>query len=146
MPPRTAVWACTGEVDTELLEARAGDDLERVSRLVFIGVRKDFALRDGRRIGVVSSTNANYSDWAELDDQAYEVSKQELIETTLSSLEKYVPGIRQKVDHVEAATPKTFQHYTQHLLGASFGTKFEGLAVSRALPQQGPPLPRRLDR
>ena len=34
--------AGTGELDTERLEARAGDDLERVSRLVFIGVRKDF--------------------------------------------------------------------------------------------------------
>jgi hypothetical protein len=37
---------------------------------------------------------------------------------------------------VEAATPKTFQHYTAHVEGASFGTKFEGLAVSRALPEQ----------
>jgi hypothetical protein len=47
MPPRTAVGgvedrAGTGELDTELLGARAGDDLERVSRLVFIGVRRDF--------------------------------------------------------------------------------------------------------
>ncbi len=47
-----------------------------------------------------------------------------------------MPDIRNKIDHVEAATPKTFQHYTHHLSGASFGTKFEGLAVSRALPQQ----------
>lgn len=93
-----------------------------------------------RRYAVVSSTNANYSDWAELDDEAYEASKQDLIETTLGALEKYVPDIRSKIEHVEAATPKTFQHYTQHLLGASFGTKFEGLAVSRALPQQIPGL------
>ena len=35
-----------------------------------------------------------------------------------------------------ASTPVTFQHYTRHLCGASFGTKFEGLAVSRALPEQ----------
>ena len=35
-----------------------------------------------------------------------------------------------------AATPATFQHYTKHLAGASFGTKFEGLAVSRAVPEQ----------
>ncbi len=28
------------------------------------------------------------------------------------------------------------EHYTHHPAGASFGTKFEGLAVSRALPQQ----------
>lgn len=89
-----------------------------------------------RRFAVVSSTNANYEDWANLDDEAYAASKQELIETTLTALEKYVPGIRDKIDHVEAATPKTFQHYTHHLLGASFGTKFEGLAVSRGLPQQ----------
>ncbi|MCI0358462.1 MAG: phytoene dehydrogenase, partial [Planctomycetaceae bacterium] len=40
------------------------------------------------------------------------------------------------LDHVEAATPKTFEHYTQHVAGASFGTKFEGLAVSRGLPEQ----------
>ncbi len=89
-----------------------------------------------RRFAVVSSTNANYADWANLDDEAYEASKQELIETTIDALEKYVPGIRNKLDHVEAATPKTFQHYTHHLMGASFGTKFEGLAVSRGLPQQ----------
>jgi phytoene dehydrogenase-like protein len=44
------------------------------------------------------------------------------------------------IDHVEAATPSTFQHYTKHWQGASFGTKFEGLAVSRALPEQVPGL------
>ena len=38
--------------------------------------------------------------------------------------------------HVEAATPRTFRHYTKHVAGASFGTKFEGLAVSRDLPKQ----------
>jgi hypothetical protein len=38
--------------------------------------------------------------------------------------------------HAEAATPRTFRHYTKHLAGASFGTKFEGLAVSRSLPEQ----------
>lgn len=93
-----------------------------------------------RRFAVVSSTNANYKDWADLDEAGYEASKHDLIETTLAALEKYVPDIRNKVDHVEAATPKTFQHYTHHLMGASFGTKFEGLAVSRALPQQIPGL------
>ncbi len=93
-----------------------------------------------RRHAIVSSTNARYEDWGDLDDQAYELSKQDLIDTTLDALEKYVPNIRDKVDHVEAATPRTFKHYTKHLSGASFGTKFEGLAVSRALPQQIPGL------
>ena len=89
-----------------------------------------------RRHAIVSSTNARFEDWADLNEEDYEASKQDLIETTLDALDKYVPGIREKVDHVEAATPKTFQHYTKHLSGASFGTKFEGLGISRALPEQ----------
>ncbi len=92
------------------------------------------------RYAIVSSTNARYEDWANLSDDEYAASKRELIETTLDALDKYVPDIRDKLDHVEAATPRTFQHYTKHQLGASFGTKFEGLAVSRALPDQIPGL------
>src|SRR5215470_326058 len=92
---------------------------------------------EGRpRCLIVSSTNANYRDWAELSREEYEASKQDLIETTLDALDKYVPNVRERIDHVEASTPVTFEHYTKHLNGASFGTKFEGLAVSRALPQQ----------
>jgi phytoene dehydrogenase-like protein len=89
---------------------------------------------------VVSSTNAEYADWANLSEAEYAASKQDLIETTLNALERYVPNIRERVEHVEASTPKTFEHYTRHLSGASFGTKFEGLAVSRAVPQQVPGL------
>lgn len=92
---------------------------------------------DGKqRHAIVSSTNAHWSDWANLDEQAYAASKQELIETTLDALEKYVPNCREKIEWTEAATPRTFNHYTKHLSGASFGTKFEGLNVSRTLPQQ----------
>ena len=88
------------------------------------------------RYAIVSSTNANYEDWAHLSDQNYSRDKQVLIETTLSALEKYVPDIRAKVDHVEASTPRTFERYTRQAAGATFGTKFEGLQVSMDLPKQ----------
>jgi phytoene dehydrogenase-like protein len=92
---------------------------------------------EGRpRCLIVSSTNANYEDWASLNAEEYEESKRDLVETTLDALDKYVPNVRERIDHAEASTPVTFQHYTKHVNGASFGTKFEGLAVSRALPQQ----------
>jgi phytoene dehydrogenase-like protein len=89
---------------------------------------------------IVSSTNANFEDWDLESDEEYEASKKNLIETTLDALETYVPNVRSRLDHVEAATPRTFQHYTSHERGASFGTKFEGLAVSRGLPEQVPGL------
>jgi phytoene dehydrogenase-like protein len=85
---------------------------------------------------IVSSTNARYEDWAGLARDEYEAGKTDLVETTLDALARYVPDIRAKLDHAEASTPLTFRHYTRHLDGASFGTKFEGLAVSRAIPAQ----------
>jgi phytoene dehydrogenase-like protein len=88
------------------------------------------------RCVIVSSTNANYSDWKGLSKDDYEAGKRDLIESTLVAIEKYIPDIRDRLDHIEAATPLTFERYTKHLSGASFGTKFEGLAVSRALPEQ----------
>ena len=84
----------------------------------------------------VSSTNANYRDWAYLSEEQYQHDKAELCETTLRCLEQYIPNLREKVDHVEASTPRTFEHYTRHMHGASFGTKFEGLQVSKELPHQ----------
>ena len=89
---------------------------------------------------IVSSTNANYEDWASLSEEQYRTSKVELIESTLDALDKYIPGVREKIDYVEAATPKTFQRYTLHECGASFGTKFEGLKISMGLPAEIPGL------
>ncbi len=85
---------------------------------------------------IVSSTNAHFDDWANLSKEEYEESKLDLTETTLDALEKYVPKVREKIDTIDCATPVTFERYTKHWAGSSFGTKFEGLAVSRKLPQQ----------
>ncbi len=88
------------------------------------------------RFTIVSSTNAWWEDWAHLSDEEYVAAKERLIATTLDDLERYVPGVRAKLDHVEAATPRTFRFYTQHPQGTSFGTKFEGLKVSMGLPDE----------
>ncbi|MGA2616807.1 MAG: FAD-dependent oxidoreductase [Thermoguttaceae bacterium] len=87
------------------------------------------------RCVVVSSTGANYRDWAGLARPDYEAAKRALVDDTLSAVDKYIPDVRRKLDWVEAATPLTFQRYTLHPDGTSFGTKFEGLAVSRAIPR-----------
>ncbi|MFQ5493992.1 MAG: phytoene desaturase family protein [Phycisphaerae bacterium] len=92
------------------------------------------------RYAIVSSTNANWDDWAHLSQEDYQLAKQRLIDTTLDALEKYLPDIRGKLDHGVASTPKSFYHDTRQMHGATFGTKFEGLAVSMDLPKQLPGL------
>jgi phytoene dehydrogenase-like protein len=89
---------------------------------------------------IVSSTNALYDDWAQLNADEYAREKELLIEDTIKSLEHYIPDIREKLDHIEAATPVTVEKFTRHPKGTSFGTKFEGLDVSMNLHQHCPGL------
>jgi len=82
---------------------------------------------------VVASMNGNYDDWADLTEEEYKAAKEEMIERSLVDFERYIPDIRSKIDWLEAATPKTFNRYTLHTKGTSFGTKFPGLDISRKI-------------
>lgn len=88
---------------------------------------------DHERFTIVASMNSRYDDWATLDDDTYQNEKAALIVRTQKDLERYLPGISAKIDWSEAATPKTFNSYTLHTRGTSFGTKFEGLDISRSI-------------
>jgi phytoene dehydrogenase-like protein len=92
------------------------------------------------RYSIVASINAKWQDWQKLSDEDYTQAKNRLCEESVVALEKIIPDIRDKIDHLEAATPRTIQHYTHHASGASFGTKFEGLDVSSQLPDYAPGL------
>ncbi len=139
------------------LGVREGETIPFVGDLVFASTRPTFsseALCDlhgesrtfsfyhpktrpgSNRYTIVSSTNARWEDWAAMDEPGYATAKERMIEDTLVALEREIPGVGAKIDHLEAATPRTFEFYTQHLCGASFGTKFEGLRYSLALPAQ----------
>lgn len=134
-----------------------GEDLPWIADLFFTSTRPEFdsasladlhgqsrtfsfyypKVRPGTgRHTVVSSMNANWSDWADLSEPDYAAAKARLEEDTLKALEVHVPDIRSKVTHLESSTPRSFAFYTQHTGGASFGTKFEGLRYSMELPQQ----------
>ncbi len=93
-----------------------------------------------KRYAVVCSTNARWEDWANLSDEAYEAAKKRITEEAVAGLEKFVPGVRAKIDWLEAATPRTVHRYVRHFGGTSFGTKFEGLKVSMELPDRIPGL------
>jgi all-trans-retinol 13,14-reductase len=90
------------------------------------------------RYTVVASINGLYADWQRLSEDEYQREKKRLVEESITGLEKFIPGVRAKIDWVEAATPRTIERYTTHLGGTSFGTKFEGLKVSLDLPERVP--------
>ncbi len=88
------------------------------------------------RYAVVSSSNARYEDWKDLSEEEYKKQKEFVIERALSTLEKIVPSIREKIDYIDCSTPLTVEKYTHHQKGASFGTKFEGLEISMGMHHQ----------
>jgi phytoene dehydrogenase-like protein len=88
------------------------------------------------RYTVVCSLNARYEDWKNLSEDGYQQEKQRLIDESIEALEEFLPGVRGKIGHAEAATPRTIESYTRH--PSSFGTKFEGLRCSMGLPGQLP--------
>lgn len=88
------------------------------------------------RYAVVSSSNAKYSDWVHLSEDEYKKQKEYVIERALSTLERIVPGVREKIDFVDCSTPLTVEKYTHHQKGSSFGTKFEGLEISMGMHHQ----------
>ena len=120
------------EFDAEKLRSR--DITSRTFSLYYPKTRPEAT----PRYTIVASMNARYEDWDNLSEEEYRLSKEDLCRQTLAFLEKYLPGITEKVDYMEAATPKTFARYTGHVSGASFGTKFEGLKISENLPQKAP--------
>ena len=89
---------------------------------------------------IVASMNANFDDWASLNAHEYAQEKEAMVERCLADLERYLPDVRSKIDLIESATPLTFQRYTLHSKGTSFGTKFEGLDISRNLHKELPGL------
>jgi len=96
--------------------------------------------RKDPRYSIVASINAKWQDWGKLSEDEYAQAKNRLCEESVVALEKLIPGIRDKIDHLEAATPRTIEYYTHHAQGATFGTKFEGLEVSTSLPDHAPGL------
>ncbi|MCL2457518.1 MAG: NAD(P)/FAD-dependent oxidoreductase [Desulfobulbus sp.] len=137
---------------------RPGESIPDVGDLLFTSTAVEFSSEEMRRMDtgsrtfslyypktrpqrppdytIVASMNADYGDWAGLDQEAYRTAKEAMVDRCFADLSRYLPGIRAKVDTVESATPRTFHRYTLHTKGTSFGTKFEGLDISRSLHKE----------
>jgi all-trans-retinol 13,14-reductase len=132
---------------------RKGETIPRVGDLIFTSKAETFSSEElidvqtrsrtfsfyypdtrpgSDRYTVVCSLNGRYEDWKGMSEEEYEKNKQRMIVESLDALEEFVPGVRAKIDHMEAATPRTIEHFTRH--PSSFGTKFEGLRCSMELP------------
>ena len=64
---------------------------------------------------------ADYSRWADLDDEAYAAAKQVCRDKFIQFATEYIPGFAERLVCTDIFTPRTIHQYTGHLNGAVYG-------------------------
>jgi len=92
-------------------------------RLSFKVYNFDPALAPTGRSVIVLMINSDYDRWLKLreDPQAYAAAKEAACEAVLDALDQRIPGIRDKVEMRDVATPVTWNRYTGNWRGSYEG-------------------------
>jgi phytoene dehydrogenase-like protein len=87
----------------------------------------DPSLAPAGKTSAVVMLNSNYAYWKELanDQAAYQEKKEQIARTIVELLEARFPGIGEKVEMVDVATPITFERFTGNWQGS-----FEGWLIT----------------
>lgn len=89
---------------------------------------------------VVALLTSNYDYWSELykTREKYTAEKDRISSAVVSSLEELYPGISEKIEVIDVATPIIYERYTGNWRGSMEGwlpnTKGFGLKMRKGLP------------
>ncbi len=87
---------------------------------------------------LVTGFKSDLAYWEKLyqDKEKYKQEKQKIENIVISSLEKIVPGIKEKIETIDVATPMTIYRYTNNWKGSTMGWANPFSAkISRTLPK-----------
>ena len=92
-------------------------------RLSFKVYNFDPALAPSGKSVIILMLNSNYDRWVELsqDPERYKAEKEAVCEAVLDALERRIPGICDKVEMRDVATPVTWNRYTGNWRGSYEG-------------------------
>ena len=114
-----------------------GKSRERLSYKVY---NFDPALAPPGKSVIIVMLNSDYDRWVELreDREAYAAAKEAVYDAVLDALEQRIPGIRDKVEMHDVATPVTWNRFTGNWRGSYEGWLPSGknlmMSMKRTLP------------
>jgi len=113
-------------------------------RLSFKVYNFDPALAPAGKSVIVLMLNSDYDRWVELskDPQAYAAAKETACEVVVDALERRIPGIHDKVEMRDVATPVTWNRYTGNWRGSYEGWLPSGKTMMSQLKKTLPGLDR----
>jgi len=115
-------------------------DGKRRERLSFKVYNFDPQLAPAGKSVVVLMLSSDYDRWVELskDPQTYAAEKESACEAALDALEQRIPGIREKVEMRDVATPVTWERFTGNWRGSYEGWLPSGnslmMSMKKTLP------------
>ena len=111
-------------------------------RLSFKVYNFDPALAPEGKSVIIVMLNGDYDRWAELakDPERYRAEKELASRRVIEALEQRLPGIREKVEMIDVATPTTWERYTGNWRGSYEGWLPTGGALTRELSKTLPGL------
>lgn len=66
-------------------------------------------------------TYDDYANWKDLNEEEYKLHKQRVTQKLIERAQNYLPGLRDQIEIIEAATPLTFARYGSSPEGAIYG-------------------------
>ncbi len=75
---------------------------------------------EGKSLGVLATSDYG-KEWESLSREDYKAKKEEVCQTLIGRLEKFLPGIKQHIEYYELGTAKTVERYTLNPGGAVYG-------------------------
>ena len=115
---------------------------DTINRLEFLIYNFDPSLAPPGKTVVTVMINASYTYWKELhgEPERYESEKQRVALEVIKRLDQRFPGIAEKVEMADVATPVTFEHYTGSWQGSFEGWMPTPAAVMKSMAKTLPGL------
>jgi len=97
-----------------------GDYKKRAYLFVDFGQIDSGMAPSGKSTGTISMID-NIEDWFYLDEEEYKKKKQEVVSIFIERLNNLIPGVKNHIEYISVATPKTKMKYTHNPRGTSIG-------------------------
>ena len=97
-----------------------GDYRKRAYLFVDYGQIDSGMAPSGKSTGTISLID-NIEDWFYLDEEQYKNRKKEVVSIFIERLNKLIPNVKNHIEYVSVATPKTKMRYTHNPRGTSIG-------------------------
>ena len=75
---------------------------------------------EGKSVGVITAMD-DISDWDTLSEDLYKERKAAAAQILINRLDKFIPGVKAKIEYCEVGTPRTIRRFTLNPEGTAYG-------------------------